>query len=97
MSEVSNIRSVRQMLNDMRWNILRNFQIARDILKPLYEVARLNSKVTRGASVVLDDLQKGRVKAVGDYATLQIHRRPRAFTGVSKWRPPCLLFRRQRC
>lgn len=76
-SEVSNIRSVRQMLNDMRWNILRNFQIARDILKPLYEVARLNSKVTRGASVVLDDLQKGRVKAVGDYATLQIHRRPR--------------------
>ena len=76
-SEVSNIRSMLQMLNDMRWYILRNFQVARDVLKPLYEVARLNSKVTRGASVVLDDLQKGRVKAVEEYATLLIYRRPR--------------------
>ncbi len=76
-SEVSNIRSVLQMLNDMRWHILRNFQVARDVLKPLYEVARLNSKVTRGASVVLDHLQKGRVKVVEEYATLLIYRRPR--------------------
>lgn len=76
-SEVSNIHSVLQMLNDMRWHILRNFQLARDLLKPLYEVARLNSKVTRGASVVLDDLQKGRVKAVERYATLLLYRRPR--------------------
>jgi len=76
-SEVSNISHVRQMLNDMRYHILRNFQIARDVLKPLYEVARLNSKVTRGASVVLDDLRKGRVKAVEKYAALQIYRRPR--------------------
>ncbi|MES9898551.1 MAG: hypothetical protein ABW148_05960 [Sedimenticola sp.] len=76
-SEISNIRSVLQMLNDMRWNILRNFQVARDVLKPLYEVARLNSKVTRGASIVLDDLQKGRVKDVQKYATLPIYRRPR--------------------
>jgi len=77
LSEVSNIRSVLQMLNDTRWHILRNFQIARDALKPLYEVARLNSKVTRGASVVLDDLQKGRVKKVEEYATLPFYRRPR--------------------
>ena len=76
-SEVSNIHSVLQMLNDMRWHILRNFQLARDLLKPLYDVARLNSKVTRGASVVLDDLQKGRVKAVEGYATLLLYRRPR--------------------
>lgn len=76
-SEGSNIRSVLQMLNDIRWHILRNFQVARDVLKPLYEVARLNSKVTRGASVVLDDLQKGRVKAVDKYATLLFFRRPR--------------------
>lgn len=76
-SEVSNIRSVLQMLNDMRWLILRNFQLARDVLKPLYEVARLNSKVTRGASVVLDNLQKGRFKQVAEYATLQLYRRPR--------------------
>ena len=33
------------MLNDMRWYILRNFQIARDILKPLYEVARLKPRL----------------------------------------------------
>jgi len=76
-SEVSNVRSMLQMLNDMRWHILRNFQAARDVLKPLYEVARLNSKVTRGASVVLDNLQKGRVKAIEEYATLLIYRRRR--------------------
>jgi len=76
-SEVSNIRRVLHMLNDMRWHILRNFQIARDTLKPLYEVARLNSKVTRGVSIVLDDLQKGKGKAVGEYATLLIYRRQR--------------------
>ncbi|MEJ1353385.1 MAG: hypothetical protein RPU34_05290 [Candidatus Sedimenticola sp. (ex Thyasira tokunagai)] len=76
-SEISNIRSVFQMLNDMRWNILRNFQVARDVLKPLYEVARLNSKVTRGASIVLDNLQKGRIKYVNEYATLLTYRRPR--------------------
>lgn len=76
-SESYNIRSVLQMLNDMRWHILWNFQVARDVLKPLYEVARLNSKVTRGASVVLDDIQKGRVKAVDEYATLLFYRRPK--------------------
>ncbi len=76
-SEVSNIDRVRQMLDDVRRYILRNFQLARDILKPLYEVARLNSKVTRGASIVLEDLRKGRVRAVEDCATLPICRRPR--------------------
>jgi len=76
-SEVANIRSVLRMLNDMRWHILRSFQVARDTLKPLYEVARLNSKVTRGVSVVLDSLQKGRFKSIEDQATLPIYRRPR--------------------
>ena len=37
-SEVSNLRHVHQMLNDMRRYILQNFQIARDILKPLYPI-----------------------------------------------------------
>ncbi len=76
-SEVSNVDHVRQMLDDVRRYILRNFQLARDILKPLYEVARLNSKVTRGASIVLDDLRKGRARTVEEYAALPICRRPR--------------------
>ncbi len=76
-SEVSNLRYVHQMLNDMRRYILQNFQIARDILKPLYEVARLNSKVTRGVSIVIDDLQKGKIKDVWQKATLPIYRRPK--------------------
>ena len=77
-SEVANLSYVRQMLDDVRRHILRNFQIARDVLKPLYEIARLNSKVTRGASIVLDDLRKGRVKAVEEYAYLPVFRRLRA-------------------
>lgn len=76
LSEISNIRSVIQMLNDMRWHTLRNFQIARDVLKPLYEVARLNSKVTRGSSIVLDDLLKGR-KKIEESAVLTFYRRSR--------------------
>ena len=76
-SEVSNISRVKQMLDDVRRYILRNFQIARNVLKPLYEIARLNSKVTRGASIVLDDLRKGRGKVVEEYALLPIYRRPR--------------------
>jgi hypothetical protein len=76
-SESATIRYVRQMLNDMRWHIVRNFQTARDLLKPLYEVARLNSKVTRGASIVLDMTRKQRFREIEPFATLDLYRKPR--------------------
>jgi len=38
-------------------------------------VARLNSKVTRGASIVLDDLQKGRIRQLEERELLGLHRR----------------------
>lgn len=77
MSETDNVRSADKMLHDMRWHILGTFQVARDVLKPLYEVARLNSRVTRGAAMILDDLQKGRVRKVESYAPLPLFRRTR--------------------
>lgn len=77
LSEISNLRTSRQMLNDMRWHIVRNFQIARDVLRPLYEVARINSKVTRGCSIILDALQKERHKELDPFPMLPLYRQIR--------------------
>jgi hypothetical protein len=65
------------MLNDMRWHIVMNFQTARDLLKPLYEIARLNSKVTRGSSIALDLFRKQRFAEIEASATLDLYRKPR--------------------
>lgn len=76
-SEVENVQLVRQMLHDMRSYILTNFQQARDILKPLYEVARLNSKVTRGASILIESIHKSRFNEINHIANFELYRKPR--------------------
>lgn len=78
MSEISNLRTSRQMLNDMRWHAVRNFQVARDVLRPLYEIARINSKVTRGCSIILDAFQKERQKELDPFPILPLYRQMRA-------------------
>lgn len=76
-SEIENVQRVRQMLNDMRFNNLINFQKAREILNPLYETARLNSKITRGASILLERVQKSRFNEIEEVALITLYRKPR--------------------
>lgn len=76
-SQIENVQLQKSFLNDMRWHILINFQQAREILKPLYDVARLNSKVTRGASIVIEYIQKSRWNEISQIANLELFSKPR--------------------
>jgi hypothetical protein len=69
-SERENIHVAKQMLIDMRVLIINNFKISRELLQPLYEIARLNSKVTRGTSIVLEYVRKNKFKDIESMATI---------------------------
>lgn len=69
-TERENIHIAKQMIIDMRVNIIESFKMSRELLQPLYEIARLNSKVTRGTSIVLDFLRKNKFKEIESFATL---------------------------
>ena len=76
-SQKENVQLQKNLLDDMRWHILIHFQQARDILKPLYDVARLNSKVTRGASIVVEHIQKSKWSEINQVAYLELFNKPR--------------------
>lgn len=76
MTDVDNIRRAGLMVLDMSDHVLEGFRSARDALKPLYERARLNSRVTRGVAVYLEYLQKDRLDELGDRVDLPIYRKP---------------------
>ncbi|WP_300460115.1 hypothetical protein [Desulfobacula sp.] len=45
-TEPENIHIAKQMIIDMRVNIIERFKMSREILQPLYEIARLNSRLS---------------------------------------------------
>ncbi len=63
-SERENIHIAKHMIIDMQVNLIENFKISRELLQPLYEIARLNSNVTRGTSIVLDYVRKDRFNEI---------------------------------
>lgn len=69
-TERENIHIAKQMIIDMRVNLIDSFKMSRELLQPLYEIARLNSRVTRGTSIVLDFLRKNKFKDIETMATL---------------------------
>jgi hypothetical protein len=69
-TERENIHIAKQMIIDMRVNIIEQFKMSRELLQPLYEIARLNSKVTRGTSIILDYARKNKFKEIETMAVL---------------------------
>ncbi len=78
MGEGGMIHTAKQMLIDMRMTVLGRFKQSRELLQPLYEIARLNSRVTRGTSIVLDCLRKNRFQKIESMATLNWFARERS-------------------
>ncbi|ACN17072.1 conserved hypothetical protein [Desulforapulum autotrophicum HRM2] len=76
--ERDKIHIAKQMLIDMRMTVLGRFKLSRELLQPLYEVARLNSRVTRGTSIVLDYLRKNKFQKIESMATLNWFSRERS-------------------
>ncbi len=76
--ERDKIHISKQMLIDMRMTVLKRFKLSRELLQPLYEIARLNSRVTRGTSIVLDCLRKNNFHKIESMATLNWFARERS-------------------
>lgn len=76
--EQGNIHIAKQMLIDMRMTVLNRFKLSRELLQPLYEIARLNSRVTRGTSIVLDCLRKNKFQKIESMAVLNWFSRERS-------------------
>ena len=70
-SEQENVHMAKHMVVDMKANLIQIFRLSREILQPLYEVARLNSRVTRGTSVILAYARKNKFKAIEKTATIE--------------------------
>jgi len=70
-SERDNVHTAKHMVVDMKANLIQIFRLSREILQPLYEVARLNSKVTRAASVILAYARKNKFKEIEKTAAIE--------------------------
>ena len=70
-SERENVHTAKHMVVDMKANLIQIFRLSREILQPLYEVARLNSKVTRATSVILEYARKNKFKEIERTATIE--------------------------
>jgi hypothetical protein len=70
-SEQENVHMAKHMVVDMKAFLIQIFRLSREILQPLYEVARLNSKVTRGTSVILEYARKNKFKVIEKTVTLE--------------------------
>jgi hypothetical protein len=70
-SERDNVHTAKHMVVDMKANLIQIFRLSREILQPLYEVARLNSKVTRAASVILAYARKDKFKEIEKTAVIE--------------------------
>ncbi len=70
-SERDNVHTAKHMVVDMKANLIQIFRLSREILQPLYEVARLNSKVTRAASVILAYVRKNKFKDIEKTAAIE--------------------------
>ena len=62
---------------DLEGQILVGYQAAKDTLKPLYEIARRNSQLTRGASLVIDALRRKQVDRIPQPVWSASYSRPR--------------------
>ena len=69
-SERDNVHTAKHMVVDMKADLIRIFRISREILQPLYEVARLNSKVTRATTIILEYARKNKFIEIEDAATI---------------------------
>jgi len=69
-SERENIRRAKHMIVDMKANLIETFSLSRALLQPLYEIARLNSKVTSSTSIILEYARKNNFKAIEEIASL---------------------------
>jgi len=77
-SERDNVHTAKHMVVDMKAGLIRIFRISREILQPLYEVARLNSKVTRATSAILEYARKNRFREIEETATIEWFYRARS-------------------
>ena len=51
-SEQENVHMAKHMVVDMKANLILIFRLSREILQPLYEVARLNSKKKKSLCLI---------------------------------------------
>ena len=74
-SERQNIHTSKRKFEDMRGHLINTFGFSKALLEPLYKTARLNSKVTKGVSTILDHVRKERFDYIDNGAALKIYKK----------------------